>query len=384
MAEARSISAAGSAGGGQGVSPSHTTTVDAPVPDGGDAGSRSPGGAGRLLGRRRRRREQAIRAIFLLAAMSSIVIMGMIVLFLMMEGINLFLPGEPAGQFGFWQVVQTRDITVFAPTPPVGLFQFLFGVRWEPTHPVAPGYGILPLIFGSLAVTFLSSVMAVPLGVLTALYLAVVAGPRLREWVKPGVELLASLPSVILGFLGMMVLAPELANFVDRLIDWGILSPSTEVVGRNVLNASIMLALMAIPTICSISEDALHNVPGDLLEASYALGATKWETTTRVWVPGALSGLGTAVILGMSRAMGETMVVLMAAGGAARIPLSIFDPVRPMPAIIAAEMGETPVGTHHYYALFAIGIVLFLFTLLFNLVADHIAHRYQQRGTATL
>ncbi len=366
------------------MSPSQTTTVDAPGPGGAVSGIGSRSRDGRLPGRRRRRRERAIKTMFLLAALFSIIIMGLIVLFLMKEGVNLFFPGPPAGKFGFWQLVQTRDITVFAPTPPVGLFDFLFGLRWEPTHPTAPAYGILPLICGSLAVTFLSSLMAVPLGVLTAIYLAVVAGPRLREWVKPGVELLASLPSVILGFLGMIVLAPQLANFVDRLIDWGVLSPNTEVVGRNVLNASIMLALMAIPTICSISEDALHNVPGDLLEASYALGATKWETTTRVWIPGALSGLGTAVILGMSRAMGETMVVLMAAGGAARIPLSVFDPVRPMPAIIAAEMGETPVGTHHYFALFAIGIVLFLFTLLFNLVADHIAHRFQQRGAATL
>jgi phosphate transport system permease protein len=316
--------------------------------------------------------------------MSSIIIMAMIVLFLMMEGVNLFFPAEPAGEIGFWELVDNQDLTVYLPTPAQGVFEFLFGVKWEPTHVTEPRFGILPLIFGSFAVTLISSLIAVPLGVMAALYLGIVAGPRVREWVKPGIELLSSLPSVILGFLGMMVLAPELANFADHLIDWGLVSPDTQVVGRNVLNASIMLALMAIPTICSISEDALHNVPGDLLEASYALGATKWETTTRVWIPGALSGLGTAVILGMSRAMGETMVVLMAAGGAARIPLSIFDPVRPMPAIIAAEMGETPVGTQHYFALFAIGIVLFFFTLLFNLVADYVSHRYQQRGAATL
>jgi phosphate transport system permease protein len=154
--------------------------------------------------------------------------------------------------------------------------------------------------------------------------------------------------------------------------------------GLNILNASIMLALMAIPTIASISEDALHAVPRELVEASLALGATRWETLTRVLVPGALSGMGTATILGMSRAMGETMVVLMVAGGAAQIPTSIFDSVRPLPSTIAAEMGETPVGSEHYYALFAIGIVLFFITLGFNLVAAHISQKFQQKGAATL
>jgi len=141
---------------------------------------------------------------------------------------------------------------------------------------------------------------------------------------------------------------------------------------------------MAIPTICSISEDALHAAPNELLEASYALGATKWETVTKVLLPCGASGVGAGVILGMSRAMGETMVVLMVAGGAAMIPISIFDSVRPMSASIAAEMGEAPFGSDHYHALFAIGITLFLFTLAFNLLAAYISRRFQQRGAATL
>jgi phosphate transport system permease protein len=206
----------------------------------------------------------------------------------------------------------------------------------------------------------------------TALYLAEAASPRQREIVKPLVELLAALPSVVLGFVGMVVLAPLMQEWWD--------APS----GLNILNASLMLALMAIPTITSLSEDALHAAPRDQVEASLALGATRWETLTRVRIPAALSGMGAGVILGMSRAMGETMVVLMVAGGAAMIPGGLFDSARPLPAAIAAEMGETPVGSEHYFALFAMGIVLFLLTLGFNLAAAHISRRFSQSGEATL
>jgi phosphate transport system permease protein len=154
--------------------------------------------------------------------------------------------------------------------------------------------------------------------------------------------------------------------------------------GLNLLNASMMLAFMAVPTICSISEDAIHSVPQELREASLALGATHWETVFRVVLPASLSGISTAVILGMSRAIGETMVVLMVAGGAAMLPGSLFDPVRPMPASIAAEMAEAPFRGDHYHALFATGIVLFLFTLVFNLIADTLAHKHKQVGASTL
>ncbi|MCK4729369.1 MAG: ABC transporter permease subunit, partial [Desulfobacterales bacterium] len=178
--------------------------------------------------------------------------------------------------------------------------------------------------------------------------------------------------SVVIGFFGMVVMAP----FLQKVFD----IPT----GLNIVNASIMLAMMAVPTISSLTEDALHAVRRELREASLALGATQWETISRVVVPASLSGACTAVILGMSRAIGETMVVLMVAGGAAAIPESIFDSVRPMPASIAAEMGEAPFRSDHYYALFATGIVLFFMTLGFNLIADYISHKYKQVGTATL
>jgi phosphate transport system permease protein len=290
-------------------------------------------------------REQGIRVTFLLIALACITTLGMIVFFLFMEGIPIFAK--------------------------VSVKEFIFGKLWYPTSD-PPDFGIFPLIVASLAVTFLSSTLSIPLGVMTAIYLAEIASPRLREVVKPMVELLAALPSVVIGFFGMVVVAPVLQK---------VLNVPT---GLNLFNASLMLAFMSIPTICSISEDAIYSVPAEVKEASLALGATHWETIARVTIPGALSGISTAIILGMSRAIGETMVVLMVAGGAALVPTSIFDPVRPMPASIAAEMGEAPFRGDHYHALFATGVVLFLFTLSFNMVADHIAHKYKQVGASTL
>ena len=224
------------------------------------------------------------------------------------------------------------------------------------------------MILGSLAVTLISAIISIPLGVMTAVYLAEIASHRLREWVKPLVELLAALPSVVIGFFGMVVVAPFLQNA------FGVAT------GLNLFNAALMLAFMSIPTICSISEDAIYSVPNNLKEASLALGATHWETIVRVVLPASISGISTAVILGMSRAIGETMVVLMVAGGAAMVPGSIFDPVRPLPASIAAEMAEAPFRGDHYHALFATGVVLFVFTFLFNMVADYISHKYRQVG----
>lgn len=296
-------------------------------------------------GKARRRKEKAIKTFFFFIALASITILGLIVIFLFMEGLPIF--GK----------VSVKD--------------FIFGSYWYPTSD-PPDFGIFPLIVASIVVTAVSSIMAIPLGVLTALYLAEAASARVREVVKPIVELLAALPSVVIGFFGMVVVAPFLQN---------VLNIPT---GLNLFNASVMLAFMSIPTICSISEDAIFSVPNELKEASLALGATHWETIWRVIVPASISGITTAVILGMSRAIGETMVVLMVAGGAAMIPTSLFDPVRPMPASIAAEMAEAPFRGDHYYALFATGIVLFLFTLLFNIVADYISNKYRQVGAATL
>jgi phosphate transport system permease protein len=253
----------------------------------------------------------------------------------------------------------------------VPITDFLLGSDWYPTAE-PPDFGILPLIVASLSVTFVSSLMAIPLGVMTAIYLAEICSRRMRNILKPIVELLAALPSVVIGFFGMVIVAPFLQNYLD--LDTGL----------NLFNASLMLAFMSIPTICTVSEDAIYSVPGELKEASLGLGATHWQTIAKVILPASLSGISTAVILGMSRAIGETMVVLMVAGGAALIPVSIFDPVRPMPASIAAEMAEAPFQSDHYYALFATGMVLFLVTLIFNMIAEHIAHKHKQTGAATL
>lgn len=289
--------------------------------------------------------ENAIRVGFLVTASTSILVHFLILLFLFVEGLPIFQKVSVSG--------------------------FLFGQEWYPTSS-PPDFGIFPLLVASLAVTLLSAMMAIPLGVMTAIYLAEIASARIREVVKPVVELLAALPSVVIGFFGMVVVAPFLQEYLDLAT------------GLNLFNASLMLAFMSVPTICSISEDAIYSVPHELKEASLALGATHWETILRVILPASLSGISTAVILGMSRSIGETMVVLMVAGGAAIIPTGIFRPVRPMPASIAAEMAEAPFRSDHYYALFAIGIVLFVFTLCFNLLADHIAQKHKQVGAATL
>jgi phosphate transport system permease protein len=290
-------------------------------------------------------KERWMRRTFMIVATASVTVLLMISLFLFVEGVPIF------------DKVSIKD--------------FIFGQYWYPTSD-PPDFGIFALIIGSLAVTFLSAAISIPLGVATAVYLAEIAKPKVRELVKPMVELLAALPSVVIGFFGMVVVAPFLQDV------FGLAT------GLNLFNAAVMLAFMSIPTICSISEDAIYSVPKNLKEASLALGATHLETMLRVVLPASISGISTAVILGMSRAIGETMVVLMVAGGAAMVPTSIFSPVRPLPASIAAEMAEAPFRGDHYYALFATGIVLFLFTFVFNIIADHIAHKYRQVGDATL
>ncbi len=293
----------------------------------------------------RKLKEIIIKNIFFFFALVSIFILALIVIFLFREGLPIF------------KVVSVKD--------------FIFGNEWYPTYD-PPDFGIWPLIVGSLIVTFFASLIAVPLGILSAIYVSEIAHPLMKEILKPVIELLACLPSVVLGFFGMVVIAPFLQETFDL--------PT----GLNIVNVSLVLAIMAVPTISSISEDALYSVPREFKEASYALGATRFETIAKVIVPAALSGISTAVILGMARAIGETMVVLMVAGGAAAIPESIFDSVRPMPASIAAEMGEAPFRSDHYHALFATGVVLFFMTLFFNLIADYISTKFKEVGSATL
>lgn len=283
-------------------------------------------------------REKAVKSGLCLLALTSLAVLAGIVFYLFREGLPILSE--------------------------LSLVRFVLGTDWYPAGD-APQFQIGALIAGSLAVTVLASLVAVPLGVMTAAYLSEIASDATRRIVKPFIELLAALPSVVIGFIGMVLVAPWLQNAL------GIAT------GLNLLNASLMLAFMAVPTICSVSEDALHAVPRSVRDASLALGATPWETLKNITLPCALSGVGTGVILGMSRALGETMVVLMVAGGAAIVPESIFDPIRPMPASIAAEMAEAPFGSPHYHALFATGVVLFALTFAFNAVAFRLAQKYK-------
>lgn len=246
----------------------------------------------------------------------------------------------------------------------VRVLDFLFGRAWYPTYD-PPEFGIFPLILASAWVTLGALFVCVPLGVGSALYINELASFRQRSVLKPVIEILASIPSIVYGFFGMVLLAPYLQGLLHIPI------------GLCAFSASLILGIMATPTVCSIAEDALSYVPRSFREASFAVGANRWQTLTKVVIPAAGSGISTAIILGMSRAIGETMTVLMVAGGAAVIPKSFFEPVRPMTAAIAAEMGEAPVGGDHYHALFAIALVLFLITFVFNIVAELISRRFR-------
>jgi phosphate transport system permease protein len=283
-------------------------------------------------------KEKLYKWIFTILAFSSLIFLVGIVIVLFKESLPIF-----------------REVNVF---------KFIFGKAWYPTYST-PEFGILPLILGSVWVTIGAIIVCVPLGVGSALYLNEIAGYNQRAILKPMIEILANIPSVVFGFFGMVILTPLLQKVFHL--------PT----GMCALNASLVLGMMAIPTVCSLAEDALSYVPKSFREASFAVGANKWQTLTQVVVPAAGSGIATAIILGMSRAIGETMTVLMVAGGAAVIPHSYLEPVRPMTATIAAEMGETPMGGAHYHALFAIALVLFLTTLVFNIIAEIVSRRFR-------
>lgn len=246
----------------------------------------------------------------------------------------------------------------------VSIFKFILGRQWYPTYS-PPEFGIFPLIVASLTVTLGAMFVCIPLGIGSALYIHELASPTQRTILKPIIEILAAIPSIVFGFFGMLIVSP----FIQKLFHL----PT----GLNAFTASLVLGIMAIPTVSSIAEDALSFVPRSFREASYALGADRWQTLTRVIIPAAGSGISTSIILGMSRVVGETMTVLMVSGGAAIIPHSLFDPVRPMTSTIAAEMGEAATGSLHYNALFAIGLVLFLITMIFNIVAEMISRKYR-------
>jgi phosphate transport system permease protein len=251
-------------------------------------------------------------------------------------------------------------------------FADLFSERW---YPIEAHFGLLPLIGGSLIVTLGAALLAVPFGLATAIFIAEIAPRWAREVLKPLVEILGGLPSVVLGFLGMLALAPLIRTTLN--------TPT----GLTAFTGSLLLAGMALPTLVSVAEDALDAVPKSYRDAALALGATKWQTIWRVTVPAARSGVLTAIMLGIGRAIGETMTVMMVTGNAARLPTtlnSFFLPVRTMTATIAAEMGEVANGSVHYHVLFTIGIVLFLISFVVNLAASAVVFQQRKRAERLL
>jgi phosphate transport system permease protein len=248
----------------------------------------------------------------------------------------------------------------------------LASTRW---YPIESYYGILPLLLGSITITIGAILIALPLGVGTAIYISEIAPKWMREILKPLVEILAGFPSVVMGFVGILVLSPFLREFFNL--------PT----GLTALAGAILLGWAAIPTIVSISEDAINSVPRSYREAALALGATKWETIWGVTVPAAKSGVITAVMLGIGRVIGETMTVMMVTGNAATMPSgldAILKPVRTMTATIASEMGEVANGSEHYQVLFFIGVVLFVFSLIINILAFRISSRRLKRSERLL
>lgn len=284
--------------------------------------------------------EMAIEGLIRAAGVSTIVIVGLIFLFLLREGIPAFL-----------------DIPL----------RQLFGSRW---YPIEGYFGLWPLMVGSVLVTVGAITIAVPLGLVTAVYLGEIAPPWQREILKPLIEVLAGIPSIVLGFLGWVALAP----LIQRLG-----APT----GLTAFTGSLILAYMALPTIISISEDALYAVPNEYRDAALAIGATQWQTIWRVVLPAAKSGIVIAVMLGIGRAIGETMAVMMVTGNAANLPGLesglFFQPVRTMTATIAAEMGEVAQGSLHYNVLFGIGILLFVITFGINSLAGRLVGSQHSR-----
>ncbi|HPE40104.1 MAG TPA: phosphate ABC transporter permease subunit PstC [Bacteroidales bacterium] len=276
------------------------------------------------------------------------------------KNIIAFLPSQYAPKAG----VNVKNIEA----KKISIFDFFGGKEWIPTSKPAHQFGVLPLIWGTLLVSIVAILIALPLGIGVAIYLSELAQNRARHYLKFTIELLAGIPSVVYGFFGLVVIVP----IVQRLFQLDV--------GETALTGSIILAIMALPTIITVSEDAMRNTPKSLREGSLALGANKWQTIYRVVIPSSISGISAAVVLGIGRAIGETMAVLMVTGNAAILPPSLFEPVRTIPATIAAELGEAPTGGTHYQALFLLGCILFVITMVISVVAEMISKKPQNSG----
>lgn len=287
----------------------------------------------------RNRTDSLFRNLFLGAGLLSVLVLLGIFLMLIINGVKTFSE--------------------------VGFLEFLFGSTWNPSAYGDSSYGIGAMLVSTFMVTFGAMVIAIPLGIGSAAFLSEIAPDRVREILKPLIEMLAGIPSVVVGFLGIVLLGPAIAS------TFGLNN------GLNALNGSILLAVMALPTIVSVAEDAIRAVPNSFKEASYALGANKWTTLIRVTLPASFSGIIAASVLGMGRAIGETMTVLMVTGNNLSMPDSFFDSIRTLTATIAIELGEVAYGTTHYYSLFAVGTVLFIISLLVNILAERLAARFR-------
>lgn len=264
---------------------------------------------------------------------------------------------------GIIALLAKEGLPIFSHTPP---WEFFLGTKWYPVSD-PPTFGIMPFFVATIMVTLVATAISVPIGVGCAAYLAEVASPKVRETVKPIIELLAGIPSVVMGLIGLMLLSPLIQSMFNL---------NTGLCG---LTAGIMLAMMSLPIIVSVSQDALRAVPEEFKEASYALGATKWETIRHVCIPAGVSGIAAAIMLGVGRAIGETMTVLMVAGGALAVPHSPTEPMMPMTAAVASGIGNAVRGGLQYQALFAIGLTLFIMTLAVNLIADWVLERQKRK-----
>jgi phosphate transport system permease protein len=248
-------------------------------------------------------------------------------------------------------------------TGDISLQDFFTGWEWMPTSTPTAQFGALPLILGTLWVSLFAILIALPLGMGVADYMSELAGERIRKLMKPAIELLAGIPSVVYGFFGLIVLVPLIQTTFNLPV------------GETAFAGSVVLAIMALPTIITVAEDAMRSAPAAMREASLSLGANQWQTIYRVVIPYASSGISAAVILGIGRAVGETMAVLMVTGNAAIMPTSLFEPIRTIPATIAAELGEAPTGGTHYKALFLLGCILFIITLAMSIFAEMVSKK---------
>ena len=246
--------------------------------------------------------------------------------------------------------------------------EVLGGKEWFPTATPAPLFGVLPLLAGTVWVSLFAILFALPFGISIAVYMSEVASERVRGILKPIIELLNGIPSVVYGFFGLIVIVPMLQQVFGLPV------------GESGLAGSLVLAIMALPTIVTVAEDAMRNCPRTLREASLALGATKWQTIYKVVIPSSMSGIASGVVLGIGRAVGETMAVLMVTGNAAVIPGSILEPLRTIPATIAAELGEAPAGGAHYQSLFLLGVILFFITFIINMCVEYISSRNRAKN----